>query len=503
MSNEIAHKAVRNTFFNGASMAAPFLAGICKTVIVARALGPTRMGLFSYGVWLAGILGVLALRGLNPATAKYVAEFIAQGDKARAVAVVRHIVVLQLLTSLAVAVVVVGIAGMFVKGPSLGVVGIAALILIPDTSRQVLASVLAGWQRYDKLAYIGFVRAVPEVGLVALAAILRSGVLGMLAATLGCVLVNTWVTLRTVYPLLCSTDRLEISPRLQETLRRVHRFALSETYLILLDAVVWSSSEIFFLKRYCALSEVALFGIAYALSEKPLNAGGALLNTLIPLSSEAVGRAGVQAVGKIYESALKYAQVLMVPIFMVGIIISKPLIRLLYGPRYLSAAPVLQLLLVAVAFAPLAAVAAAVLSATERQGFIAKCQTPMALLNIVLDLALIPKAGSVGAAIAKCVTQAVMTVLLLIGAGRTVSGRFPAATTARIYLSGLVGAFPALLAYEAGASYALTGAAVIASAFVYLVMLVACGEIRQRELSVFYEAIGRPFGPWLGRGVGN
>jgi len=99
----------------------------------------------------------------------------------------------------------------------------------------------------------------------------------------------------------------------------------------------------------------------------------------------------------------------------VGWFFSEEIIRLCYGVDFISASPLLNLLLISTIFmAPNLILTQATL-AIDREYFYAKITCVAALINIGLNLFLIPSMGAKGAAIGTIVTEGI--VMILIGGG--------------------------------------------------------------------------------------
>jgi O-antigen/teichoic acid export membrane protein len=99
----------------------------------------------------------------------------------------------------------------------------------------------------------------------------------------------------------------------------------------------------------------------------------------------------------------------------IGWLFSEEIIRLCYGVDFTSASPLLNLLLISILFmAPNLILTQATL-AIDREYFYAKITCLAALINISLNLYLIPSMGAKGAAIGTIATEGI--VVILIGGG--------------------------------------------------------------------------------------
>ena len=90
---------LRNTFWYGAVTLVGLVAGLLMSVILARGLGPARMGDYSYLLWAVRILTAVATLGWALATTRYTAGACAVGDPARAWSYVRLFLRRQVATT--------------------------------------------------------------------------------------------------------------------------------------------------------------------------------------------------------------------------------------------------------------------------------------------------------------------------------------------------------------------------------------------------------------------
>lgn len=93
-------------------------------------------------------------------------------------------------------------------------------------------------------------------------------------------------------------------------------------------------------------------------------------------------------------------------------ILAKPIIYLLYGKAYLSAVPILRLVVWYDTFGYYSAVRNIWILAEEKQKHLTKINVVGALANVVLNACLIPVLGGIGAAIASVVSQFFTNVMI-------------------------------------------------------------------------------------------
>jgi O-antigen/teichoic acid export membrane protein len=217
--------------------------------------------------------------------------------------------------------------------------------------------------------------------------------------------------------------------------------------------------------------------------------GAAVSGTLLPLYSEHYGRSGLQEVGRVFAAGLKYLQILMVPICMLGFVMAKPLTLLIYGSAYLPLVLPLKILIASIALTSLGAVNSTLLLGAEKQSFIAKFGTVTAVLNITLDLLLIPTHGALGAAIANCSAQIIGAIGGTMYTLYYVKVRFPWKATATIYCAAAAAVTVPAYYFGRDRSDAFTLAwTLAAAALIYVTTLVATGELGKRDVNLLRRA---------------
>ena len=140
---------MRNTAWYGVVTAVGLVSGLLMSIVLARGLGPARMGDLSYVLWAERTLTAVATLGFTFATVRYTAEAFARGENVRAWGVVRLFIRRQVIaTSLVTAVslpLVLAFAPADLRGPL--VVVVATLFMI--TIESIYSHALQGAQRYD------------------------------------------------------------------------------------------------------------------------------------------------------------------------------------------------------------------------------------------------------------------------------------------------------------------------------------------------------------------
>jgi O-antigen/teichoic acid export membrane protein len=414
---------------------------------------------------------------------------VGSGDTATAVCVGRRLLLLQLAIAAVVSILTACFS--FFQTPYRDIILLAAVMILLQALQQGLLAALAGVQRFDRIALISLYVALAQVAAVSAAAALHFGVMGMLFATLAGLAVGTCLSYREVDRLLLKLPVVSfgVPAEKPEIFNRIKKFSITISYILLLDAIVWQRSEVLFLKWYSTLPQIAFYALAYSIAAKLGDISGTFSSTLLPLYSESYGRHGLREVGSVLTKALKYLQMVMVFPCLLTAAICKPVVELLYGSNYDAVVLPLQLLLVSLAITSIGVVCSPLLVGTERQSFIAKYGSFVAVLNITLDFILIPRHGALGAAIANCAAQVVGVIGGAVYVIRYARISFPWRTTATIYFAAAISVAPiAYCSAQSQLGIIVLAGSVAIGAILYVLLLVISGEIGKGDVGLLKEA---------------
>lgn len=169
------------------------------------------------------------------------------------------------------------------------------------------------------------------------------------------------------------------------------------------------NSDMIFLRAFRDAASVGYYAAAYTLVSFFLNLGASYTMSLLPVFTRQ--RADGSAVRTLYHDSLAQALAVALPVAAGGCLVAHRLIELVFGQAYLAASLPLQILLWSVPAAVIRNVSQAVLIAHQRQGQLMYTAAWAAGINLMINLALIPKWGLAGAAAATLATEVVRTVL--------------------------------------------------------------------------------------------
>lgn len=209
--------------------------------------------------------------------------------------------------------------------------------------------------------------------------------------------------------------------RLLPTIARPHRLTVAprETYALVQRAwpvimhgmlgLAILNSEFLFLRVMKGAAQVGHYAVAYTLISFFQHLGIVYTMSLIPALTAL--RGDTRATQHLVDDAMAQAAFGALPIALGGALVAAPLVTLLFGAAYAASVVPLVVLLLVIPVALLRNVLQAVLVAHERQDRLLHTVAWAAVANIALSLAVIPRWGVEGAAVATLLTEVVRTAL--------------------------------------------------------------------------------------------
>jgi O-antigen/teichoic acid export membrane protein len=460
-------KILHNSFWYGLETIIEMVVFIGTSIAVARYLGPTKLGYFSYINFFVTIITRTSGTGLSTATRKYMAEYIALDRMGTARAVYNLAHRYQLIGSLSIT--AIGIVGIALFGdPSYKLMSsILILSITPGLMSWVPAQANQAFEDVSNntLSALGYI--VLYALIIVLTIHFHWDLVGIASASL---IGRTFeVILRTI-PLNAKLRKLPLDTLDSDIIYRIRRFCVQAMGLQLLMSVVWDRSEMVFLRAFSSLEQMAFYSVSFSLANNlqmvPRIFAG---STGITLMVEAVR--DPSRVDSIVRNACRYLLLIVLPVSLGAAAITLPAIHVAYGARYLGAVPVLIIAAILAIPRAFQAIPEILLRTGDLQNKILLWYGITGVLNIGLDYALIPHYGAVGAAWGNGIAQAFGVIVIWVQATRYYKFSFPVQSAIRLSLAS---AIMAAVAYYVG--HAIPGlpgpiVAVATAIPVYVVLL--------------------------------
>ena len=409
------------------------LIGNCWNLVVlviampklVHCLGETSFGLFSIAWISIGYLTFLDI-GVNRAATKFVSEHLSEGDHDSASGVVRTAIVANLSIGIVSGVAIALLSPFLVRSVfrisdglydqahwTFYAVSLAVpVLLIQGVFRAALSSLQRfGWiNGVDSIAsgaqwLVAVILARKGYGV---ALVVFSTVLARLAATIayGVVLSRAFSD-----PPLFRAQNLHGLSKLLRFGGWVTVSQLISPLLVYLDRVLIAS--------FVSLSAVTLYTVPFEAMARLRIIPAALVGTLYPAFSERGGKGQHFALERLYERAVRYLTLLLVPGTLFLLVLGPDLFRIWMGASFArETASVVEVLAFGVLVNALAPVPYNLLQALGRPDLTGKFHLLELPLYVAMCLLLIPRWGIAGAALASTVRFSLDAALLFWAAGK-------------------------------------------------------------------------------------
>jgi O-antigen/teichoic acid export membrane protein len=398
----ISRVVARNTGFQVVGEIASRAASLALYAVMARELGKTGFGSFMVAFSIATLLVIVAGAGT---------ESVLTRETARDRGAVHHLFWNAIGLKLVLGVVCIAVGVMVsLVGPygsevrlSVPLLGIAALIEV--TSKSVYATFL-GFDDMRPVATSLVLQRFITASTAIVALLLGAGVVAVsllfvVGACVGLAYASRTLFVRVVRP------RFQVSVAGTWSLlllsAPIGMGAVFNAVLFRIDSVI--------LSLYKSEAVVGLYGAAYRLLDATLFLTYAFVAALLPSFSR-LNRTSSPTVGETYSSGVKILVAALFPIGTAFVLFAEPLLRVVYGQPFTSGATALRLLGGTVALYGFAYISASLLVGQDRQRVIPWVTGAVAVENVALNVALIPRYSLNGAAFATTITELTRATLM-------------------------------------------------------------------------------------------
>ena len=422
---------VRNTAWYGVVTFIGLGSGLLMSIVLARGLGPSLMGDYSYLLWALRILTAIAALGWPLATARYTADAWANGQRDRAWGFVQFFLRRQIITTVVVVGALMVVILREVEGRLQAPYVLLLIMLIPVTIESIYTFAVYGAQRYDLTTQTSTVKMALHLTAAIVVVALGFQLLGLIVG----------VTIGMVLSCLMQRARARAllggpatPPRADER-REIRGYVASLAVVSVLEALVRDRSEIFFLRLFTGSEQIAFYSLAFGLATRVMVVPEIAVGALLPALAALHGRGERAEFGRVYRTAMRYVALSGAPIAALVAALAPGVIHALYGTAYLPAAPLLGVLAVVAVLGALRKVAASSLQAVGDRHCALTATGAAVVMNIVLAVVLIPRYGTIGAVAANGVAQIVAALWSFVGLARLHGVRVPLAELARVGLA--------------------------------------------------------------------
>jgi O-antigen/teichoic acid export membrane protein len=412
--------ALSDTAFSSFAVYIEYLFGLIASVLIARALLPADMGVYSLLIWVVANAVAIANAGITMGAIKFIAELRGADRDDTVVLLVKRLRRMQRIM-LALVVAMLALAFLLAdrwlpSGVERWLLGALLLSVALRAPYMFNVAVLKGHQDFRSTAIVAAIGASLNLGMIVLVWSGATSLPGTLPTFVAIFAVSSVVFLAVsqwrASRFLRRTD--VIDARLPDALEaRVRHHLRVAGFTTVLGVVGSSEIELLALNWFSDAADAGLFKVASALAAGvALLVPGVLSAQLLPMMAKARGRSDEEAAQR-FVAMTVWLFVLGAPLVAAGAVFSDHAILLLYGKPYAEAAPVLALLLIARVASVLGQGATAYLLSADRQTALMRLTVLFTVLRVIAIFASAWAYGLAGAVVAT-------VVLALCGSGATI-----------------------------------------------------------------------------------
>ncbi len=409
-------KIAKNAGVNAGGQLFSQMLGPLTGILTTRALGAELYGIYALTTYWTSTLSDFATLGFAGMLTRFAASYLGEGrlDKAKGAILLSLKIALILggLLTLALALLADPFCRYVVKqpgyAPAFRFVSIAVLF---TAAYSVFLAALNGLQQQG---YAVLANSIAS-NLVKLASLLALLALGFqLYAALASSLLQDLIVL-----VLAGAFLLKVFPGLRDRSlpattegKKLWKFSGALFATSLFNKHTFQL-DVLFLGMFCPPAEVGLYAVALRLQPLIYMPHVAIMQIFGPIVAELNARGNLREMARLYKIVTKWTASFSLPIFLTIVLFHQPILNI-FGKEFHGAVLILLLLSSGNLIADLFGMAGQVLTMSGRPAVNLINSIVIAILSVGLYLALIPKAGSIGAALAYAAATLAVNLLRLV-----------------------------------------------------------------------------------------
>lgn len=369
-----------------------------NSIIIARILGPEKLGTFSILQYLGGVIIMFASINLPITVTKFVAEHRAF-DKNVIGRIIGNVSLFLLISTFFLLFLIFFFSGLianYYNKPNIGfLLKIYCFFVFLSVFNSLGISILAGFQKMKLISKLNVTLALLGIP-VTLILVYYFGVLGAIFS----LIINSSVSI-TIYminiPKLLKIEEIKIDFSVD---RELTKKLISYAIPLFVSGVAYTIFQLFgptILSVRENFTDVGVYKVAFGIYTLVLFIPNAINYNLLPaVSNLSVGKQ--EQIALFISKLLKIVMFITLPVILCGSLFSKGAILMLFGANYIDAVGITHILITSTFFVSLISAMSAVLMGIKRTKILMYIDITLSLSFIVFSYFLIIKYGLMGLA---------------------------------------------------------------------------------------------------------
>lgn len=391
-------------------------------IIVARWLGPTDFGILSLAVMLVGIMGLLFTFGIPSSVIKYVPEFLVKKKNPSIIfsSALKLLLPLSVFSSILLFLFAELLATKVFNVPqAVAAFQVTAFAVFFSATSRLFTSCINGFQKID---YLALIKVLERVALLLASIILLYAGFGVIGAALG--LAFSYVAMSALgwfySKKLCAVD-FSLASRKVSVLLVKYGLPLYGSS-IFNTVLAWTDT--FMLGIFLTAEKVGYYNAAITIVNVLTIFAVSLITSLFPVFSELHARKDASSTQKVFNRSIKYSLYLAIPGAVGALILAEPIIRIVFGNAFVPASTAFKVLAFSAVFVSIKSIGLNYINGVGRTDLTIKFMALAFAANVLLNLALIPVLGIIGAAASFAATSLLLAFLTLWFTKKTITLSF-------------------------------------------------------------------------------
>lgn len=336
-----------------------FLGGVTSTcimalgvIVLAQVITPQEYGLYSVSLVPSYMIALFRDWGINAAVTKFIATFKEQNRKEEIYRVVKAGIAFEITLGLTLTIIALTtsnfIATVIFKRPEVSTLMVTASITIfIGALLTVSQSSFIGFERMEFSSLMNICQAVTKTMLSPVLVLIGFRSLGAVIGYTASLLVAATLGLTLLYIMLNKNSKTKIPRRRKEwetleTLKEMLRYGIPFSVSSIIGGFL-TQFYAFLMAIYCADTFIGNYHVAVQFATILTFFTIPILTALFPAFSKINPQDENNLLQTVFHSAVKYTAMLIVPVTMAVMVLSKQMISILFGEKWVYAPTYLML----------------------------------------------------------------------------------------------------------------------------------------------------------------
>ncbi len=396
-------------------------------LIIAR-LGPDQYGLFSLGLSVVSFGAILALMGLDRGTLRFVSYYLGTKDQMKIKGVILYSLKFSIITSLIFSILIFIFAPqisvkIFHNDSLIKIIKILAFSIPAYVLSEVLLSIIRAYREVKYVVYSkNLLEGLSKIVLSLIAIYFGYALFGISLAYVISLVVTFVVTFYFIEKKLFPIFKKDVKTEYNNKQIFSYSWPLMISNIMEL-ALIWVDTIL--LGYFKTSSEVGIYNAAFPTAMLLTSIPVAILTLFTPTMSKLIGEKRIEEQKEIFNITSKWIFLAALPVSIIIMYLSKDILKLLFGSSYASGYLALSILAFGFLISAVSFTSRKLLEVYKKSNLILINSMIAIVLNVALNIILIPKFDIIGAAISSAISFIVYSGLFIMQSISVLKFRHP------------------------------------------------------------------------------